>query len=329
MDLDPRRLAVLATVARTGGILAAAEALRVTPSAVSQQVSRLEREAGVALVVRGGRRIELTAAGVELAAHGQRIAEEVASAGQALSALTGAVTGTVTVVGFPTAIAAVIAPAILAVRAAHPAVTVRVLDVPEASGLAQLRAGTADLVLLEHDAGEHLSAPRGLHDVPLLDDPYLLVTPAGHTLPRGARQRAALDLPWVAGPPGSATRSVLERLCQTEDVRPLIAHEALEFPAVLALVGAGLGVALVPRLALPAPAGLRAAGLRVLDLPGLGARQVVARHRTSRGEPSPAVRVVLGALTTASETMDGGGRRAGGDGTPAPAVESSRRTRSS
>ena len=315
MDLDPRRLVVLAAVARTGGILAAAQALHVTPSAVSQQVARLEREAGVALVVRGGRRIGLTAAGAELAGHGQRIAEELASASGTLSTLTGAVTGTVTVVGFPTAIAAVVAPAILTVRAAHPDVDVRVLDLPEEVGLARLRAGTADLVLLEQDAGEHRPAPRGLRDVPLLDDPYLLVLPEGRALPHGSRQRAVLELPWVAGPPGSATRSVLDRLAQAAGIRPRIAHEALEFPAVLALVGAGLGVALVPRLALPDAvdrhpdrrsdrrSDRRRADLRTLELPGLGARQVLARHRASRGEPSPAVRAVLDALVTWSSEV--------------------------
>jgi DNA-binding transcriptional LysR family regulator len=294
MDLDPRRLVVLAAVARTGGVLAAAATLHVTPSAVSQQVARLEREAGAALVVRGGRRIELTAIGAELAEHGQRIAEELAAAAGALSTLTLSVTGTVTVVSFPTAIAAVVAPAILTVRAAHPGLDVRVLDVTEEVGLARLRAGTADLVLLEQDAGRHRPAPTGLRDVPLLDDPYRLVVAEGQVLPRGPRRRAVLELPWVAGPPGSATRSVLDRLAGAAGIAPRIAHEALEFPAVLALVGAGLGVALVPRLALPA------GGVRSLDLPDLGSRRVIARHRASRSEPSPAVRAVLDALVRTS-----------------------------
>ena len=156
--------------------------------------------------------------------------------------------------------------------------------------------------MTELDARGHRSPARGLRDVVLLDDPYLLVLPADWTLPRGERRSVrlpgALDLPWVAGPPGSATRSVLDRLGRDAGVTPRIAHETLEFPAVLALVRAGLGVALVPRLALPAvprrPGA--AAGFRALDLPGLGARQVVVRHRAGRGEPTRAARVVLEAL---------------------------------
>jgi DNA-binding transcriptional LysR family regulator len=307
VDLDPRRLGVLAAVARTGGVLAAAETLHVTPSAVSQQLARLEREAGVALVVRGGRHIELTAVGAALAEHGRRITEELGAAAEAVATLTRAITGTVTVVSFPTAVAAVVAPVVAALQSAHPGLTLRVLDLPEDAGIARLRAGTVDLVLLEQDAGDHRPAPRGLRDLALLDDPYVVVLPADRALPHGGRGttglRAALELEWIAGPPGSATRSVLDRLGRDAGVRARIAHETLEFPAVLALVAAGLGLALVPRMALPAPENRRTAGLRTLDLPGLGARRLLARHRSSREEPSAAVRTVLDALAARAASL--------------------------
>jgi DNA-binding transcriptional LysR family regulator len=295
MELDPRRLTVLAAIARTGGVLAAADALHVTPSAVSQQLARLERETGLTLVVRGGRRLELTPAGEALAEHGRRIVEELAAATDAVSELTDSVTGTVTLASFVTAIATLVAPALHALRSTHPAIAVRL--VPEESALARLRAGTTDLVMVELDAGSHRPPARGLRDVALLDDPYLLVLPADWALPSGERRstrlRGAFELPWVAGPPGSATRSVLDRLGRDAGAAPRIAHEAAEFPAVFALVRAGLGVAIVPRLALRAGA---TAGLRALDLPGLGARHVVVRHRAGRGEPTRAARVVLDAL---------------------------------
>jgi DNA-binding transcriptional LysR family regulator len=306
VELDPRRLTVLAAIARTGGVLAAADVLHVTPSAVSQQLARLEREAGLTLVVRGGRRLELTPAGEALAEHGRRIVEELAAATETVTELTESVTGTVTLTSFVTAIPTLVAPALTAVHATHPAITVRLL--PEESGLARLRAGAVDLVMVELDARSYRPPVRGLRDVALLDDPYLLVLPADWTLPRGERRstrlRGALELPWVAGPQGSAMRSVLERLGRDAGAKPQIAHEMTEFPAVLALVRAGLGVAIVPRLALPPQQGL--GGLRTLELPGVGARQVMVRHRAARGEPTRAARVVLDALVARAAEAGGG-----------------------
>jgi DNA-binding transcriptional LysR family regulator len=309
VDLDPRRLTVLAAIARTGGVLAAADALHVTPSAVSQQLARLEREAGLALVVRGGRRLELTPAGEVLAEHGRRVVDELAAAAEALAELTESVTGTVTVASFVSAIATVVAPALPGLQSAHPGITVCVVDVPLDAALARLRGGTTDLVMIEFDAGDHRPAPRGLRDVALLDDPYRLVLPADWSLPRGehrsTRVRGALDLPWISGPPGAPARSVLERLGRDAGTTPRVVHEVSEFPAVLSLVGAGLGVAIVPRLALEAmprqPGG--AGGLRAVDLPGLGARHLVVRHRATRGEPTRAARTVLDALVARASQL--------------------------
>ena len=110
----------------------------MTPSAVSQQLARLERETGLTLVVGGGRRLELTPAGEALAEHGRRIVEELAAANDAVSELTDSVTGTVTLASFVTAIATLVAPALQAVQCIHPAITVRL--VPEGSALTRLAA---------------------------------------------------------------------------------------------------------------------------------------------------------------------------------------------
>jgi DNA-binding transcriptional LysR family regulator len=100
----------------------------------------------------------------------------------------------------------------------------------------------------------------------------------------------------VAGPVGSAARAALDGVAGRGRWQPRVTHEALEFPAVLALVAAGLGCALVPRLALAtAPA-----AVRVVELHGLGARRLLARHRSSRSEPAPAVRAVVDALVVAA-----------------------------
>jgi DNA-binding transcriptional LysR family regulator len=302
MDLDPRRLGVLAAVARTGGVLAAAEALHVTPSAVSQQVARLEREAGVALVVRGGRRISLTAAGVALAERGERIVAELAAARADLALLTDRASGTVTVVTFPTAVAALVAPTAIQLRQAHPGITLRVEENAEEL-LDALLAGSIDLLVIERDAAQPEAPPRGLRDVPLLDDPYLVAVPTAWSLP--ARLADLATVPWVASTPGSAADRVLQRAAQADGWQPQIAHRALEFPATLALVAAGLGCALLPRLALPDPGSRLARDIRAVPLPGLGARRLLARHRTARYEPSPAVAAVLAGLAETATASHG------------------------
>jgi DNA-binding transcriptional LysR family regulator len=293
MELDPRRLGVLAAVARTGGILAAAEALHVTPSAVSQQVSRLEREAGVALVVRGGRRLTLTTAGTELAERGERILAELAGARADLARLTDRASGTVTVVTFPTAVAALVAPTAIRLRDVHPGITLRVEENAEEL-LDLLLGGAIDLLVIERDAARPQIPPRGLRDVPLLDDPYLVAVPAAWSPP--TRLADLSGAAWVASSPGSAADQVLQRAARPDGWRPLIAHRALEYPAALALVAAGLGCALVPRLALPDPGSRLAQDIRAVALPGLGARRLLARHRTARYEPSPAVAAVVAGL---------------------------------
>jgi DNA-binding transcriptional LysR family regulator len=302
MELDPRRLGVLAAVARTGGVLAAAEALHVTPSAVSQQVARLEREAGVALVVRGGRRIALTAAGVALAERGERILAELAGARADLALLTDRASGTVTVVTFPTAVASLVAPTAIRLRDSHPGITLRVEENAEEL-LDALLAGTIDLLVIERDAAEPKAPPRGLRDVPLLDDPYLVAVPAAWSPP--TRLTDLASVPWVASAPNSAADRVLQRAARPGAWKPLIAHRALEFPAALALVAAGLGCALLPRLALPDPGSRLAHDIRALPLPGLGARRLLARHRTARYEPSPAVAAVLAGLAETAAATHG------------------------
>lgn len=299
MELDPRRLVVLAAVERAGGVAAAAAVLHVTSSAVSQQMVRLEREAGVALLVRTGRRVELTAAGRALAAHGQAIFEEQQSAASAIATLTGAVSGTVTVVGFPTVIRAMLAATVVDMAALHPSLEVRVVDPAEDAGMVALQAGTVDVVVLEQDAVVYPLAPAGTRDVPLLDDPYQLVLPAGWTLPGtsgGAWSVAVAQMDWIGGPPGSTARSVLDRVAAEAGATLTVRHDVSEFESQLALVGAGLGAALMPQLAVPPVERHAAAGIQTMDLPCLGSRRLVARHRRSRGEPGAAVRALLDAL---------------------------------
>ncbi len=296
MDLDPRRLTVLALVYRTGGVLAAAQVLHVTPSAVSQQVSRLEREAGLELLVRSGRRLTLTQPGVALAERGERIAAELTAAQHDLAVLTGRVSGRVTVVAFATMIAAVIGPAAALAHDRLPAVDLQVLEIGEQDALQRLRNGDVDVVILERDAAvPSRAAPAYASDVPLFDDPYVLMSPSDRPVPR--ETDALAQIGWIVGPPGSTTRSVLDRLARAGGWQPTIAHEAVEASAALALTAAGLGCAPVPRLALPDSGSDLARALTTTPVPEFGARRLLARHRSGRNEPAPAVLAVVQLLT--------------------------------
>ena len=293
MQIDPRRLAVLGAVANAGGILAAATVLRVTPSAISQHVARLEAETGVTLLDRsrlGGRRAAgLTPAGQLLAAHAGRLAEVLATAERELAALTGQVTGRVGVGGIPTTIRHLSAPAAAAVAAGNPAIEVCVRQCEREPGLAALQAGSLDLLVAEGWAED---VSPGLRSVPLLDDPFKIVYPTAWAPLAGVE--ALLGRPWVDGPPGSAARRALDRVAAHHDATLDRPHECLEFPAALALVSAGLAAAVIPGLALPAdPAPVR---LVVLDAPEAGARRIDLVHRRGRHEPGPAAELVAQAI---------------------------------
>jgi DNA-binding transcriptional LysR family regulator len=298
MQIDPRRLAVLGAVATAGGVLAAATALRVTPSAVSQHVARLEAETGVTLLDRsrlGGRRAAgLTPAGRLLAAHAGRLAEVLATAERELAALTGQVTGRVRVGAIPTTIRHLVAPAAATVAATHPNIEVCVRQSEREPGIAALQAGVLDLLVAEAsaDVPDADAVPAGLRAVPLLDDPFRVVHPASWAPVAGVE--ALLTRPWVDGPPGSAARRALDRIAAHHDAVLDRPHECLEFPASLAVVAAGLAAAVIPSQALPREPTVR---LAVLDASSAGARRLDLVHRRGRHEPGPAAELVARAIT--------------------------------
>ncbi|MEV6596025.1 LysR family transcriptional regulator [Actinoplanes sp. NPDC051346] len=294
MRIDPRRLAVLGAVANAGGVLAAAGVLRLTPSAVSQHIARLEAETGVTLLDRsrlGGRRAAgLTPAGRLLAAHAARLAETLATAERDLAALTGQVSGPVEVGGFPTAIRHLLAPAAAAVAMVNPAVRVRIRQIEPEPGFAALRAGGLDLLVHDARPGDRPGGPH-LRTVRLLDDPFHVVYPASWAPVAGVE--ALLGRPWTDGPPGSAAREALDRIAAAHDADLSRGHECLEFPAVVAIVAAGLAAAVLPALALPM---VEPALVRILPAPEAGARRINLTHRRGRHEPSPAAELVVDAI---------------------------------
>jgi DNA-binding transcriptional LysR family regulator len=295
MYLDPRRLVVLRAVADTGGVLAAADRLHLTPSAVSQQLARLERETGLTLFDRsrlGGRRpLGLTAAGRLLADHAIRLGEVLAAAEQDLADLAGHVTGTVTVGAFPTAIRHLVSPAVAALATTHPMLRPAIRQVDEGPGVAALHAGTLDLLLVDQDADRPPPEVPGLQYRRVLDDRYEVAMPAAWPPPASLADLARR--PWVDGPDWSAVHRVLDRLARALGAELRRDHVCLEFPAALALVEAGLCAAIVPKLALPdAPTPT----VRLMALPEVGARRIGLLHRSARHEPTPASRILLDAL---------------------------------
>ncbi len=296
MGLDPRRLLVLHAVWRDGSVQAAAGRLHLTPSAVSQHLTRLEAETGVGLLDRtrlgGGRSIGLTAAGRALAEHAERLAGALADAEHTLATLRGGAVGAVAIGAFPTAVRRLVAPAVAVLARTHPGLQPRVIEISEPAALTDLAAGRLDVAVLELDGEAPQRDITGIVEKPLLRDDYRIVLPAAWA---GREDRDVLDGPWVAGPSGSAARTALDRLARNCGVDRLdVRHECLEFPAALALVDAGLCAALVPELALNQFAHAQAHVHRgALDA---GARVLTVAHRSGRAEPTAATGAVMVAL---------------------------------
>jgi DNA-binding transcriptional LysR family regulator len=295
--IDPRRLRVLQAVAAHGSVAAAAGALHLSPPAVSQQLLALERETGASLVDRSGRQVALTAAGRLLAAHGERIAAQLLQAERDLAELTGQAAGPVRIAAFQTVMNPLIAPALRALGAAHPAVQPVITERYGPAAVAELRLGDLDIVLTEYDAASPPPAEPGLALRHLAFDPYLLVIPPDWQVTvRGLRDLAGR--PWVAGPPGTACDQALRRLAAEAGIAIPAGDVCVEFPSVLALVAAGRGAGIIPRLA------LAQAQVTVCALPPLGGRHIAAWHQAGPPRPAPATATVLDALARAARALD-------------------------
>ncbi|NKY22628.1 LysR family transcriptional regulator [Cellulomonas denverensis] len=298
MATDPRRLAVLLAVHRAGGVLAAADLLHVTPSAVSQQIQRLEAEEGVAVLDRGPRGATLTAAGRILAEAAERIEAELVEARKSLAAMEGELSGRVTVAGFQTAIRAVIAPAMGVIAEHHPGIDLVIEEREPAESLRRLREGDADIVLLERDEEADAHVPRGQRDVVLLEEPWRAVLPPAVATPAQLSDLAGAT--WLGAEPGTAAARALGRIAGA--VGPMtVRHVYYDFDVALALVAAGQGIGMLPALALQ---GDLPEQVTVATVPGLGSRRLVARHRATRREPGPAVSAVIDELLAAASGLD-------------------------
>ena len=246
------RLKVLSEVVARGSFSAAAEALSYTQSAVSQSIARLEAETGTALVVRDRRGVRPTAAGATLVEHAEAIFAQVEAAEADLDAVLGVRGGRLRVASFPSAGATLMPLAVARFRRSHPDVALTLAEgEPEDIG-PRVRAGEFDLALLFEFPGVRERPGAGLRNVTLLEDPMFVTLPAEHPL-AGAPTLTLPDLrdqDWVqTSAPSPCARHVV-RSCVAAGFEPNVTFESDDYETVQGLVAAGVGVALIPRLAL-------------------------------------------------------------------------------
>ena len=253
--LDVRRLRVLREVVARGSFSAAAESLAFTQSAVSQQISALEREAGTRLLERNSRGVALTDAGRALMVHADVILGKIADAESELAAIAGLRGGRLRVTTFPTAGATIVARAIVEFRERYPGVELTLTPREPEESIVALRAGDADIAVTVEGEGDQLAPAPEFARVDLLDDPMSLVLPTGHPLAHVEHVRLAdlADEAWILGPVGHCPEGrIVTRACAEAGFAPRIAFESEDYFAVQGFIASGFGVALIPELALAA-----------------------------------------------------------------------------
>jgi DNA-binding transcriptional LysR family regulator len=298
--LDLHRLRLLAEFAERGTIAATAAALGYTPSAVSQQLAALEREAGAALLDRSARSAELTDAGRRLVGRATEILALIEAAEADLSA--DEPVGRVAISAFPTA-AVAFAPALIRTVRAHQGLNLLLRQTTGHEGMRQVRAGQVDVAIVDDwTVVPPADEAGGLRFYPLIRDSLVLVVPRRHWA-ADAAQPVALDRlrgeAWLAPPAGEPSRRAVDRVLAGVGATPAAPWEFEGLATILSLVARGIGVAILPRLTLAAGEGRVA----VRELPGRSpARQVYAVARES-GVRRPSVAVILTALTAAASSL--------------------------
>jgi molybdate transport repressor ModE-like protein len=299
--IDVRRLRVLRALADHGTVSAAAQALHLTPSAVSQQLAALEREVGQPIVERRGRGLVLTGAAEVLLEHAHSLFAQLERAEADVAAHARGELGTVVVGAFPTALRSIAAPAARELAAAHPRLRLELLEVESPHCFAALAEEAIDVAISMESASAPAPGDPRYARRALLDDPLDAVLPAGHAL--AGRHAIALDAlageTWVGPSPGTSCHEVTMAGCAAAGFSPQLMHRTNDFTALMTFVAAGLGVALVPRLA----QGHAPDGVAVVALRGTPpARRVFAATRRG-SEARPTIAAVLDALTVAAPSV--------------------------
>ncbi|OEU90726.1 LysR family transcriptional regulator [Streptomyces abyssalis] len=292
--LDVRRLRLLRELSLRGTIVAVADALAFTPSAVSQQLSALEREAGIALLERTGRRVVLTPAGLNLVEHAEAVLARLEQATAELADARQGLAGPLRIGTFPTAARAIVPAALTTLAAHHPGLEPMVSEIDPAGVAHALRAGELDVALVHDYDFVPSPAEPGLASEPLCAEYLCLaaLSPETAETTEGASISRWRDAPWITATPGTLCHAMTLRACQAAGFTPRVRHQVDEFATVLALVAAGQGVALVPQLGVAEPV----PGVTLTRLP-VHRRTRIAFRRGADGHP--AVAAITAALRTA------------------------------
>jgi DNA-binding transcriptional LysR family regulator len=302
--LDLRRLRLLRELSERGTIAAVADALQFTPSAVSQQLAILEREAGVPLLERAGRGVRLTDPALLLVEHADALLERAARAEADLAAAAGAVTGRARIAGFQSVVLRLALPAIEALARDAPRLRCELVEAEPEQALPALALGDLDLVL--GDEWQH--APRrlapGLDRHELIEDPVHLVLPVRHPVARRHRDAVPLaelaSAAWVTGHAGMGWDEMTVRTCREHGgFDPDVRHRTNDANASLALVARGLAVALLPRFALP----VRPRGTALRAIAGTRAARAIFAVTRATDAARPSTRAVLDAVRAAAAAL--------------------------
>jgi DNA-binding transcriptional LysR family regulator len=279
--LDVRKLRLLRELARSGTITAVAETLSYTPSAVSQQLAALEREAGVPLLRRSGRRVTLTPAGAALADQTEAILALLEQAAAALAAAQAGLTGPLRIGAFPTAVRTILPAALVALGRDHPGLELMVTELDPADVPDALRSGALD-VALTHEYDYVPTPPDpALATEPLLEEAIYLASSPPPPAPAEDAIWPHRDAPWIMASPGTLCHAMAVRACQAAGFAPRVRHHADDFVTVLALVAAGQGVAFVPQLGAIGPP----ADVTLTTLPTRRRTRIAYRNGTRHQPP--------------------------------------------
>ncbi|MEU3842352.1 LysR family transcriptional regulator [Streptomyces sp. NPDC028635] len=273
--IEARHLRVLRAVATTGSFSAAARELGCTQPAVSQQMKALEGSVGTPLLVRTGREMRLTQAGEALVRHATGILAGLTAAEEEVAAIAGLRAGRVRLVSFPSGSSTLVPTALAALRAAHPGTRVSLEEAEPPRSVELLREGDCDIALaFRYEGAAGAEEWDDLVVRPLLTDRLVALLPERHPLAARAEPLAIgalADEPWIAGCP--RCRGQLVEVCEGAGFTPRIDFATDDYPAVVGLVGAGLGVAVLPQLAVES---VRPRGVRMLTLEPSVRREIVA-----------------------------------------------------
>jgi DNA-binding transcriptional LysR family regulator len=299
LNLD--RLRALHAVSTHGSIFAAAETLRVTTSAVSQQLAKLEDETGQRLLERHGRGVRLTDAGSLLVSRTHQVLSLLEAAEAELESHDHAVAGQITIAAFATAARGLAPTAIRELRTRYPQLSITFHEQEAFESMGRLARREVDLIIIcdWHDAP--VTLPDGVSRTLLFDDVADIALPPGHRLARkkSIKLNEVAHEPWIAWQQGSMCCDWLQVTLRREGHEPNIAHTAAEYATQLALVAAGLGACVLPRLGRdPLPA-----GVTVVPAEPALRRHVYAAWRTHSGRRN-VIRAAVEAFEVAASRLD-------------------------